>query len=106
MRKSTSEDIYKDIKFMSKRIVRVLGALLIIAIILGGINYSYDQFKLYQREKIILSKDSIFAKSHVPLTFINNDFGDNTEIYLWFVGDTQDHAKLKINSEYSVFFDA
>lgn len=103
MTNNTADNIYRDVKKLIKKIVKITiitGSVIIIGNILF---YAYEKYETSVTESKILKKAFPFTESLTPLVFVRDDFGTKTELKLWLIPDTNKHAIIKIRNNYSVF---
>ncbi len=96
-------DIYNDFKRLLKITIKIAASSIIIAVIVSGVHLAYSFFQDQSHEKEILSKALPFTKTHKPWTYSRNDFGKESWLELWFLGDTDSHAIIKVSGKYSVY---
>lgn len=94
---------YKGVKKVIKWTFIVIAALLILAAAWIGITLASDHFSSKSEEDRILAKAIPFASSHTPWVYTRNDFGDESKLHLWLLGDTDQHAIIKVDGNYSVY---
>lgn len=94
---------YRDLK-------KVMKILVVIAIALALIVGAYIAYTLVSesmqnnaREKEIMDKALPFTSKHAPWTYSRNDFGEKRVLELWMLGDTDNHAIIKVDNKYSVY---
>lgn len=98
-----SNEFYSDFKRVIKLIVKFLLALIAIAIVISVAYWTNSEFQQSSREKEVLNKALPFTKDHTPWVYKRTEFGSESQLALWFFGDTDRHAVIKVNGKYSVY---
>lgn len=103
MSDSPQNVIYSDIKKVFKWVILV--AITIVIITIAGFMFvlAKDHFTAESREAAIFGKAIPFASSHTPWVYTRDDFGVESKLSLWFIGDTDQHAIIKVDDKYSVY---
>ncbi|WP_312227550.1 hypothetical protein [Pseudescherichia sp.] len=101
--KSFGENAYNDIK-------KVLKYLFVIALVVSAMGVAWLGFGAYQaykikkeREDILIPKAMEFTRTHVPTMLYRDEFGTKEMAMLWFVGDTDNHAIIKVSGKIGVY---
>lgn len=95
--------IYKDIKKVLKWIAFSIIVFFIISFGWITIDVVKNNFDKQSREAEIFDKAIPFASSHTPWIYTRDDFGKESKLSLWFIGDTDQHAIIKVGEDYSVY---
>ncbi|MDE1487978.1 hypothetical protein KKI90_16880 [Xenorhabdus bovienii] len=103
MGNGVSNEFYSDFKRVLKLIFKVFIALIAIAVVVSVIYWANSEFQQSSKENEVLDKALPFTKDHKPWTYTRNDFGKESRLELWFLGDTDSHAIIKVAGKYSVY---
>lgn len=103
MTDSVRNEFYRDFKRALKITVKITVVFIAISLVIGSAYWGYSEFQQASKEKEILSRALPFTKVHKPWIFTRTDFGNETKLELWFLGDTDKHAIIKVNNEYSIY---
>ncbi|MDM1814957.1 hypothetical protein LZ334_02465 [Serratia ureilytica] len=103
MGESSPGEFYKDIKKVIKWVFFAVVALVIIWVSWVSITLVSDHFANKSRENEILSKAIPFTSSHTPWIYNRDDFGTESKLQLWMIGDTDRHAIIEVDGKYSVY---
>jgi len=64
----------------------------------------YQSYRIKkERDNILIPKAMEFSRTHVPTMLYRDEFGDKEMAMLWFVGDTDRHAIIKVSGEMGVY---
>lgn len=103
MGNTSSHEIYNDVKKTIKKTMVIIAIIIALLVALGLSVMAYDHISTQRRESKILDMALPFTKSHTSWVFTRNDFGKESKLELWFLGDTDSHAIIKVNEKYSVY---
>lgn len=103
MNSQSSIEIYKDVKRIIKRVLLVSLAIISVIVLCSAIDFANDRIQQSKREAAILKIATPFTSSHIPFVYVRNDFGKESKLELWFIGDTDHHAIIRANGKLSVF---
>lgn len=103
MGSGVSNKFYSDFKRVLKVTVKVIVALIVIGVSVSVIYWANSELQKSSNEKEVLNKALPFTKDHKPWRYSRNDFGKESWLDLWFLGDTDLHAIIKVDGKYSVY---